>query len=166
MRKIIISLLVLATTITSFAQKAKFGHVDTNAIFAAMPERETASKTVEDYAKTLETQLQSLNKELETKYTDYMANKATYSPSILQMKEDELVNLQQRIQAFQVRAQEDMQNKETELLEPIYTRIQDAIKTVGSEKSLIYVFEVSSLLYHSDESIDITNEVKTKLGIK
>ncbi len=166
MRKIIISLLVLATTITSFAQKAKFGHVDTNAIFAAMPERETASKTVEDYAKTLETQLQSLNKELETKYTDYMANKVTYSPSILQMKEDELVNLQQRIQAFQVRAQEDMQNKETELLEPIYTRIQDAIKTVGSEKSLIYVFEVSSLLYHSDESIDITNEVKTKLGIK
>jgi outer membrane protein len=95
-----------------------------------------------------------------------MANKETYSPSIAQMKEEEIVNLQQRIQAFQVRAQEDLQNKEAELLEPIYTRIQEAIKTVGAEKSLLYVFEISTLLYFSEESVDITNDVKAKLGIK
>ena len=82
------------------------------------------------------------------------------------MKEEEKVNLQQRIQAFQVRAQEDLQNKEAELLEPIYTRIQEAIKTVGAEKSLLYVFEISTLLYFSEESVDITNDVKAKLGIK
>lgn len=166
MKKIIVLCLVLAASLTMFAQKSRFGHVDSNAIFTVMPEREQATKAVEDYAKTLETQLQELNKELETKYNDYMANKETYSPSILQMKEDELVNLQQRIQAFQVRAQEDMQNKELELLEPIYTKIQDAIKAVGVEKSLIYVFDVATLLYVSDESVDITPDVKIKLGIK
>lgn len=166
MKKIIVLCLVLATSVTMFAQKSKFGHVDSNAIFASMPEREQATKAVEEYAKTLETQLQALNKELETKYNDYMANKTTYSPSILQMKEDELVNLQQRIQAFQVRAQEDMQSKELELLEPIYTKIQDAIKAVGAEKTLIYVFDVASLLYFSSESVDVTPDVKIKLNIK
>jgi outer membrane protein len=166
MKKIIVLCLVLATSLAVFAQKSRFGHVDSNAIFSVMPEREQATKAVEDYARILETQLQQLNAELETKYNDYMAGKDTYSPSILQMKEDELVNLQQRIQAFQVRAQEDMQNKELELLEPIYTKIQDAIKAVGLEKSLIYVFDVSTLLYVSDESVDITPDVKIKLGIK
>ena len=166
MKKIIILFVVLGATLSSFAQKTKCGHVDTNSIFASMPERETATKTVEEYAMTLETQLQDLSKELEAKYTDYVANKETYSPSIAQMKEEEIVNLQQRIQAFQVRAQEDLQNKEAELLEPIYTRIQEAIKTVGAEKSLLYVFEISTLLYFSEESVDITNDVKAKLGIK
>lgn len=166
MKKIIILCVVLGVALSGFAQKLKFGHVDTNEIFANMPEREAATKSVEEYAKTLETQLQSLSKELETKYSDYMANKDSYSPSIAQMKEEEIVNLQQRTQAFQVRAQEDMQNKELELLEPIYTRIQEAIKTVAAEKSLLYVFEVSTLLYFSEESMDITNDVKIKLGVK
>ncbi len=166
MKKIIVLLLIVASSVSLFAQKPKFGHVDSNTIFSVMPEREQASKAVEEYAKTLETQLQELNKELETKYNTYTAEEATYSPSIKQMKQDELVNLQQRIQAFQVRAQEDMQNKELELLEPIYTKIQDAIKAVGAEKELIYVFDVASLLYFSAESVDVTPDVKIKLGIK
>lgn len=166
MKKIILLLLIVASSVSLFAQKPKFGHVDSNSLFTLMPEREQASKAVEQYAKTLEAQLQELNKELETKYNDYTANEATYSPSIKQMKQDELVNLQQRIQAFQVRAQDDMQNKESELLEPIYKKIQDAIKEVGAAKELMYVFDTTSLLYFSSESIDVTPEVKIKLGIK
>jgi outer membrane protein len=166
MKKIIVLLLIVASSVSLFAQKTKFGHVDSNSLFTLMPEKEQATKAIEEYAKTLEDQLQALNQELETKYNDYMANQATYSPSIKQMKEDELTNLQQRIQAFQVRAQEDMQTKQNELLEPIYTKIQDAIKVVGAEKALIYVFDVSTLLYFSAESEDITPAVKIKLGIK
>ncbi len=166
MKKIVLLLLIAVSSFSVFAQKSKFGHVDSNAIFEIMPEKDQASKTIEEYAKTLETQLTALNQELETKYNAYMAAGETLSPSIKQMKEDELVNLQQRIQAFQVRAQEDMQTKQSELLEPIYTKIQDAIKAVGVEKTLIYVFDVSTLLYFSAESEDITPAVKIKLGIK
>ncbi|PLX06722.1 MAG: hypothetical protein C0596_13500 [Marinilabiliales bacterium] len=115
---------------------------------------------------TLESQLVALNEELEKKYNDYMENEATLSPSIKQMKEEELMNLQQRIQAFQVSAQEDMQAKEMELLQPIYTKIQDAIKEVGEENGFMYIFDVSTLLYHSAESTDVTTLVKTKLGIQ
>ncbi len=165
MKKIFVIVCVSLITLGAFAQKTKFGHVDSNAIFTVMPEKEEASKAVEEYAMTLETQLQALNSELEQKYNDYMENQEALSPSIRQMKEEELVNLQQRIQAFQVSAQEDMQTKEMELLEPIYTKIQDAIKEVGEENGFLYIFEVSTLLYHSSESVDITPMVKTKLNI-
>lgn len=166
MKKLFVIVCVSLFAFGTFAQKTKFGHVDSNAIFSVMPEKDEASKAVEQYAVTLETQLRTLNQELEGKYNDYMANQETMSPSIKQMKEEELMNLQQRIQAFQVRAQEDMQAKELELLEPIYTKIQDAIKEVGEEGGYIYIFDQSTLLYHSSESMDITPLVKTKLGIK
>jgi len=165
MKKIFVIVCVSLITLGAFAQKTKFGHVDSNAIFTVMPEKEEASKAVEEYAMTLETQLQALNSELEQKYNDYMENQEALSPSIRQMKEEELVNLQQRIQAFQVSAQEDMQTKEMELLEPIYAKIQEAIKEVGEENGFLYIFEVSTLLYHSSESVDITPMVKTKLNI-
>ncbi len=165
MKKLFVIVCVSLLTIGAFAQKAKFGHVDSQAIFAVMPEKDEASKAVEEYALTLETQLQALNQELETKYNAFMADE-DLSPSIKKMKEDELVNLQQRIQAFQVSAQQDMQTKEMELLEPIYVKIQDAIKEVGEEDGFIYIFEISQLLYHSSESVDITPIVKTKLGIQ
>ena len=165
MKKLFVIVCVLLLAFGSFAQKAKFGHVDSQAIFSVMPEKDAASKAVEEYAMTLESQLQALNAELEQKYNDYMENQETLSPSIKTMKEEELVNLQQRIQAFQVSAQEDMQVKEMELLEPIYTKIQDAIKEVGEENGFIYIFEVSTLLFYSSESVDVTPIVKTKLGI-
>ncbi len=166
MKKITLVLCILAISLGAIAQKTKFGHVDSNALFELMPEKNEATKAMETYAITLETQLQELNAELEKKYNDYMANEATMAASVKQMKEEEVVNLQQRIQAFQVRAQEDMQNKEMELLQPIYTKIQDAIKAVGAEGGFIYVFEISTLLFYSSESVDVTPLVKTKLGLQ
>lgn len=167
MKRIILALcLVLVATNLIYAQKTKFGHVNTESVFSKMPEKEQVTKEMETYAKNLESQLMELNKDFEQKYTDFQANEASYSPSIKQMKYEELSSLQQRIQAFQVRAQEDMQHKQEELLAPLYTKIKNAIKLVGEEKSLIYVFEENTLLYISSESIDITQDVKNKLGIK
>ena len=52
MKKIIILCVVLVATLPSFAQKTKCGHVDTNSIFALHARRETATKTVKEYAIT------------------------------------------------------------------------------------------------------------------
>jgi outer membrane protein len=131
-----------------------------------MPEKAQAQKAVEEYARSLENQMQELYKEYEAKLASYEAEMSTYSSSIKQLKEEEIMNLQQRIQTFQSRAQQDLQAKEVELLEPIYDKIKEAIKAVGEEKALMYVFDAATLLYYSAESVDVTLDVKTKLGIK
>lgn len=164
MKKIIIISLALLIGFGGFSQRLKFGHVNSEKIFTSMPERGQAAQAVEQFARQLEEQLMSLNQELEKKYTDYMEKVETFSPSIKQMREEELANLQQRIQAFQMRAQEDLQKKEQELLEPIYNKITKAIRDIGEEKGYIYIFDVGSFYYHSEQSDDLTQDVISKLA--
>ncbi|HNQ38924.1 MAG TPA: OmpH family outer membrane protein, partial [Prolixibacteraceae bacterium] len=77
---------------------------------------------------------------------------------------------QQRIQNFSQVAQQQLQQKQAEMLRPIFEKAQKAVADVAKEKGLIYVFDVSgelgTVLYRSNESLDLLPLVKTKLGIK
>jgi outer membrane protein len=111
--------------------------------------------------------------ELNNKYNDYqnnmglpMADPKKWSDIVREDKEKEMNDLNQRIQDFQQTAGQGLQKKQQELLQPILEKIQNAIKEVAKENKFTYIFEVQSLLYHSEESIDITSMVKTKLATK
>lgn len=162
-----VSLLVL--TNVSFAQtKLKFGHVDSNALLQMMPERLSAQKALETHAKQLEETLGTMKTEFEKKYTEYVSNADSLSPLIRQTKEAELGELQQRIQAFQQQAQQELVKKENELLKPIVEKARKAIDEVGAENGYLYIFDIGTgaILHHSADSQDILPLVKTKLGIK
>ena len=82
-------------------------------------------------------------------------------------KEQELSELQQRIQSYQQNAQKTLQEKEAELLQPIIDRAKKAISDVAKENGYTYIFDSSAgtLLYQQD-SDDIMSLVKKKLGLK
>jgi len=164
---IVIALLLM--NVSGFAQpKNKFGHLNSNDLFALMPERDTAQKTLQNYSKQLEDQLVAMQDELQKKYTDYQANQATLGDMIKKTKEEELTAIQQRIQTFQTNAQQDLQKKESELLQPIIEKAKKAIEEVAKENGYTYVFDTGTgtLLYWPKDSDDILSLVKTKLGIK
>lgn len=153
--------------LSMFSQKAvKLAHVDVQSIFGEMPEKAAATKEVEDYAKTLEDQMQVMYKEYETKMKEYSENKDNWSALIRQDKEEAIMSLQQRIQNFQQQAETDLQNREAALLEPITNKIKEAISAVASEQGFTYVYDKTTLLYSSPDATDITADVKAKLGIK
>ncbi|MBR5983409.1 MAG: OmpH family outer membrane protein [Bacteroidales bacterium] len=167
MKRIILVLVLCLACLPMFSQKAvKLAHVDVQAIFGEMPEKAAATKEVEDYAKTLEDQMQVMYKEYETKMKEYSENKDTWSPLIRQDKEEAIMSLQTRIQNFQQQAETDLQNREAALLEPITNKIKEAISTVASEQGFTYVYDKTTLLYSSPDAVDITGDVKAKLGIK
>ena len=167
MKRIILVLVLCLGCLSMFSQKAvNCAHVDVQAIFGEMPEKAAATKEVEDYAKTLEDQMQVMYKEYETKMKEYSENKDTWSALIRQDKEEAIMSLQQRIQNFQQQAETDLQNREAALLEPITNKIKEAITAVASEQGLTYVYDKTTLLYTSPDATDITNDVKAKLGIK
>ncbi len=163
MKRLLILSVAVLISVAGFSQKMKFGHVNTTSVFESMPERETAKNEIEKFARQLEEQLQMLNVELEEKYNNYLENAESLAPSVRQNKEKELADLQQRIQNFQASAQSDLQLKEQELIEPIYDKIQNAINEVGEAEGLLYIFDESTLLYHSSESVDVTDKVKQKV---
>ena len=150
------------------AQSPKFGHIDLQALYQVMPERATGEKQYTAFQKELEDALGMMQKEAQTKYVEYLAKKDSLSETAIKMKEDDLRSIQERIQTYESSAQQQMQTKQAELFKPMLDKADKAIKEVGAEKGLIYVFEMSSrtILYNSKESLDILPLVKTKLGIQ
>jgi outer membrane protein len=151
-------------------QEAKFGHIDLQALIQLMPERTVYEATLNKEGKGLEDQMTSMQTELQNKTKEYVAKRDSLSEIVRAAKETELQDLNQRFQNFQQVAQQQFQQKQSDLLKPIYEKAQKAVSDVGKEKGLIYIFnvggEIGTVLYHSNESIDVLPFAKVKLGIK
>ena len=165
----IIVVMVLAVT-TSFAQKAelKFGHINSNELLSLMPERDSAQVQLKKYSDMLQKEMQSMQTEYQTKVNDYLEKQATLTDLVKKTKESELQEMQGRIQDFQNEAQQDYQQKQAELFQPVMDKAQKAIEKVAKANGFIYIFDLGSgsVLYHSDQSIDILPLVKKELGIQ
>lgn len=170
MKKLFILSLLLVVLLgagtVSAQQATKFGHIDTNELLGKMPGREEAQGNLEKYARELENQYTTMQKELQTKYEDFIANQETFSDLVRQSRERELTSLQQRITEFQQSAQEDLVEQERRLFNPIIERARKAIEEVAKEDGYTYVFDISggSLLYW-EPSNNIMDKVSTKLGL-
>jgi outer membrane protein len=168
MKSIFNSLLVLglsALSFTSFAQKTAY--IDLDSLLSVMPEMADAKKVSADVYKQLETQLTTMQKELNDKLAEYQANEKNYTDLIKQTKQAELQDLNQRIQDFQVKAQTDFQKKNEELTKPINEKAKKAIEKVAKAKGYKMVIDASAgVLLYTDPADDIFNLVKAELGIK
>ena len=69
---------------------------------------------------------------------------------------------------FQQDAQQQLDKAYRDMMEPIYKKLQDAVQAVGKAGAYTYVFDLNRTdIPYIDEaqSKDITNDIKTKLGI-
>ena len=165
MKKILLLSLTFLISISSFSQN-KFGYIDSQELLLLMPERKTAEEEVQTFAKSLESQLQAMTAEYQQSVQEYQANEATYTDLVKQDKVTEITGLEQRIQSFQQNAQQALQSKEQELLEPILQKARQAIEDVASEGDYTYIFDksIGSILYVK-ESENILDKVKKKLKL-
>ena len=143
----------------------KFGHLDAQDILLTLPERAEAQASIEAAAAEYETEVSRMQSELETKFADYQAKAATWPDAIRQQKERELQQLDAGLQEFGMTIQNDLAQMEQQLLAPMIERVRDAIEAVGKEQGFTYIFDTSTgvTLYNGGE--DVTDLVKTKLGM-
>lgn len=165
MKKLTLILFCLLLTVAGFSQKAKFGHVDYGTIMKDVPGIDTAQAVLLDYQKELEETGQQMVNEFKEKEAAYMqlVNSGS-SSAILKVKEDEMTKLYARIQEFASISEEELQNKQMELLKPFQEKIIEAIKKVAEAGNYTYVFDITTLAFHAD-SDDLTEAVKKQLGI-
>ena len=159
---------MLAFSASAFAQKTvKLGHINSSDLMQIMPGKDSAQAAFEAEVKILEGELKAMQDELEKKLNDYQERKSQMTELIRTTKEQELNDLNQRIQVYQQNAQKKLQEKEAELLQPIIDRAKQAISDVAKENGYTYIFDTSAgaVLYQQD-SDDILNLVKKKLGLK
>jgi len=169
MKKIISTVFLAAAIICSLSATAqqKIAHISLDSLLKNMPESDTARKVGQSYYQQLETTIESMQKELQQKYQDYQANQATYTGIVKQNKEQELQDLQTRMQGFQQQAQSSLQRFNDSLTRPIINKAKLAITAVAKEHMYKYVLDTSSgIVLYSEDSDDIFALVAEKLGIK
>ena len=163
MKKIIIAMMLIMPMAIS-AQK--FGHINTQELFSQMPEVAQIKLKMDTIQSQYENQLASMNEELQKKVQDYQAQEATMADAIKQIRQQELQEMQQRIQLFYQTAEQDIQKKQQELLLPVHERMAKAIKAVGTREGYTYIFDSAAMVHIGDDAKDVTSDVKKELGIK
>jgi outer membrane protein len=166
MKTLVKSIAIVAFTLgtCTLAQAQKIAHISLDSLITTMPESKTAQEVAQKYLKDLETQVATMDTELQTKYADYMKNKDTYSALVASTKETELQDLNKRIEDFKMQAQQDYQRKYGELSKPIYDKAKKAIDLVAKENGYKYVLDTSAgVVLYSEAADDIFGLVTKKM---
>ena len=166
MKLLAVTLIMVSAVTVTKAQTLKFGHIDIQALMQVMPERATAEQEFNKFQSELEDILGEMQKDYQTKLGEFEKMGDEVSEIKKNAKVAEIQDIQHRIENYQVTAQQQLQQKNNELMKPVYDKATNAISDVAKEQGLIYVFETNSLLYKSNQSVDLLPLVKTKLGIQ
>ena len=164
MLKKIALLLLLIAPMSVFAQK--FGHVKFAEILTVMPEYTKAQTDIQAQQKQYEDEMKRASDELTKKFTEYQQEQANLPKNIQERRQKEL---NEKGMQFQADAQQQLQKAYAEMMEPIYKKIDDAIKAVGQEGGYVYIFDLNRTdipFVNESLSTDVTPIVKGKLGLK
>lgn len=162
-KSLVVALALIGTSV--FAQK--FGYVDSNELMLGMPERKKAEADLQAYAQQLQQQLQTMSAEFEAKVSEYQQKETSYTEVIKKTKLKEITDLESRIKEFQITAQNDLKDKEEELLMPMVEKIKKTIADFAKENKYSYIFDsAAGTLLYMPETDNLGPQIKKKLGIQ
>lgn len=163
-------LAVTATMMCLSAQAQKFGYINTSEIFNVMPEKATAENTLKSVSEKYDAEYKNLIEDFQKKYSEYQAaDKDASTPQAIKDRHNqELQDMQAKIQNFEQTASQDLQRQQETLLAPITQKLQNAIQAVGAEGGYTFIFDqaAGAVIYTGTNAEDVSAKVKAKLGIK
>ena len=166
MLKKIALLLLLIAPMSVFAQK--FAHFKSMDIIPVMPEYTKAQTDIQALQKQYEDEIKRASDEFNKKFAEYQQEQKTLPQNIQERRQKELQELSDKGMQFQQDAQQQLQKAYADMMEPIYKKLEDAVKAIGAAGGYTYVFDLNrtDIPYINDTmSKDVTNDIKTKLGI-
>jgi len=134
-----------------------------------MQEAKDADEKLKAYSEGLNESFQNDLKAFQDDYAAIAAKaqKGELAPAQLAEEEQRFAKQQQALAKKEQELVEKVQKKRQELLAPILTRVDEAIKAVGKEGGYTMIFDssmVNAILF-ADEAQDIEPLVRQKLGM-
>lgn len=170
-----IALMVMAVSAsTVFAQEQKpqkIGTMNMDYILAAMPEIKSIQSTMSGLQTQLQKQGDAKQQEYQQKVVKYQSEGASMTIGDRQKLEREIAALEEELKSFTTSAQAKMETKQIELMGPINKRVGEALEAVVDEKGYTHIFNTAvpqlglEILFYTDPTYDISNDVLKKLGI-
>ena len=123
---------------------------------------------IQALSKQYEDEIKRSAEEFNKKYAEYQQEQQNLPQNIQERRQKELQEMMEKGNQFQQEAQQQLDKSYREMMEPIYKKLEDAVKAIGAAGGYTYVFDLNRTdIPYIDEnaSKDVTNDIKTKLGI-
>lgn len=163
MKKILLMVLCIAAGMSMHAQK--FGHIYSDSLLMAMPEKAQAEEQLRTLAKQYQDAIDKKDAEFSAKYQEYIELDANYPEVLRAEKEKELTMMQQGMQEFAVTMQNKLEEERGKLMTPVYEKARVAIQKVAKDNGYTYVFDASTGVTLYEGGDNIIGLVKKQLGI-
>ena len=158
---LIAALFIFGASQTTSAQ-AKTAHVDVSEIMAKMPAMLDAQKQLEKLSGTYDSDYKKMVEEYQAKLKKYEAESATVTDVINGDRSKEVQDMQKRIVDFRDNAQKELQQKESDIVNPLMAKVRASIQKVAKVKGFQYVLDGSTLLLA--DGPNLTADIKKDLG--
>ncbi len=161
-------MLVALVAMTTTLQAQKFGYVFSLQVLAEFPETKIADSNLETLQKQLQKKFEGMYAAAQEKANKYQQDFQDGKLSRIQQEEAQatLAAEEKKIVEYQQKIQKQIEDKRNELYGPILEKVDSAIKEVAKESGLTMVFNADTqILLYADESTNITDKVKAKLGM-
>lgn len=159
-------IIMLALVLPVLASAQKIGHVNSQEVMALMPETKRMGEKLDSVQTSYESQLAVYQEEYNKKIAEFQKDAPNMTAGVREFRQQEIADMEQRIQLFYQTIQQDLQAKQMEYMEPIRTALLNAIKKVGTAQACTYVMDQANMLYIAPDALDLTSAVKAELGIK
>ena len=165
---LLIAVLLLLSAYVSAQENLKIAHVNIPEIIQQMPETDSIRTVIDSETKEMEKMYGEMINEHEANITKFDEEKDTYSDFVREAKEKDLMEMAAKIQQFNQTANQQLQKRNMELLQPVYAKINSAIEKIAMENSFTYILDLSngSVVYHAANSQDLNPLVLEELNIQ
>ena len=159
---------VATTSSTAQAQSTplKVGFTNVELLTVNMPAYQNVQRQLQTELQQRQVALQDSMQVLQEKADRYQKQQALLSPERRAEREQELMQLQARLQQSAQQAEAGLAQREQELMQPLFEQVRTALEEVAETKGIDLVISEPAILYiNEDKIIDITLDVARKLGI-
>lgn len=145
--------------------QAKIGYISTEELISIMPETQKADSNLQQYRNALVQNAQDKETALTAAIEKFNKDSATLSVPVKDVKRGELQKMLQDLGGEEQRIQQQLQQRQQELITPINKKAFDAIQAVAKENGYGYIFEKGAILV-APPGDDVLQLVAKKLNIK
>lgn len=156
--------LLLAFPLALVAQQ-RIAVINTQEIMTSLPDVKTAETKIQELAAKYEADIKGMQDEFRTKAEAFVKERDSLPETIRNRRQQEIQDIEVRIQNSYQQMQENLQKEQQTLLAPIQAKIQASIKRVAEANSITYVLESGIMLAIGKDAIDLTSKVLADLGI-
>lgn len=158
-------ILLLVLSMAAFGQK--YGYINSEYILSQFEEFREAQSKLEVEGRKLEKQYYDMAATLDSLQQEYERQKFLMTESNRASKENEMKQLAETIQRFQVEKlgpQGEFYQKQQALADPVLQKINTAIKQVGEDGGYDFIFDtVAGNILYAQDKFDLTEKVLKEL---